>query len=118
MPKKKLRIGQRRAVGEPQQVTPLRRALTDANEILLLKKGHLIFPERGDITLLKVLGQAYDEANVVALDLLLGDQELTGIRKLDKDLERRLQLMLKRTALRTDNPKTWAVRLRLVAVIG
>jgi hypothetical protein len=116
--KKKFRIGSRSVPAEPQQVTPLRRVLTDQTELLLLERGRIVFPERGGIPLLKVLDQAYDQPNVVALDLLLGEKELTDIRKLDKELERRLYALLNRGERGTLRGKTWSVRLRLIAVVG
>ena len=118
MTKAKQRIGYERGAEKPQEVMPIRRTLADADELFLVRGGRIILPERGDIPLLKILDQAYDEPNVIALELTLGDKEQVDIRKLDRALERKLQRALRGKERGTGPIRTYLVRMRLVVVVG
>lgn len=116
MAKVKKRPGSR--LPEPQKVRPVRRELTDTEELLSVRAGCIVLPERGGITLLKILDQAYDEPNVTALDLRLGEKEVNDIRKLDQALERKLQGLLKEHLCGSAKNRTCKLRVRVVAVYG
>ncbi len=118
MGKVKKRLGHKRRELEPQEVRPVQRVLVDEDELLIIVKGRLVLPERGGIPLMKVLDQEYDQPNVVALDLLLGEREQRDIRKLDQALERKLQSMLKGKEAGSGPHRTYRLRVRLTAVLS
>ncbi|HMC97189.1 MAG TPA: hypothetical protein VKG92_06035 [Flavobacteriales bacterium] len=97
---------------------PLRKVLSDATELIVLANGRLVHPERGNVALLYRLHRIYDQPNVIAVDLLLGEREITDIRKMDRTLERRLQGLLKGLEQGNGEHKVYLLRVRFTAVIG
>lgn len=97
----------------------MRRTLLDGMELLLVVKNHLVMEDRGGISLLRFLGQAYDEPNVTALEVALGSTHFVKIRKLDKNLEMRLQAAWRKAALGADmEVELPRVHVCVVAVLG
>ena len=77
---------QRREEKPEQQVTPVKRLLLKGPESFALVKGELVLPHRGGVPFMKVLDQAFDGDNVIALELTIGDTSFPEIRRLDKKL--------------------------------
>jgi citrate lyase gamma subunit len=110
----------RRRVEEVEQrVEPIRRTLLNAMEHMGMENHRLVLLDRGSISLVQVLGQAYDGVNVTALDVQVGEVRFVDVRKLDKALELRLQAAWRRSVLRTAGvPERPAVRLVVTIVIS
>jgi|GEM_PF-5281844 len=100
------------------EVRYVRKVVSDAIEQITLQKGRLILPQRGELPLLSWFDQIYDMPNVISLEIMVGETEIHGIRKVDKELEHRLISLIrgrhKGHALRT----TFKERVRIVMVLG
>lgn len=102
-----------------QVVAPVRSTVFDGVELVLVVKNELVLVDRGGVRLMRILGQAYDTPNVTALEVDLGDVRFLNVRKLDKNLELRMQAAWRKSLLSTDMdvelPRT---RVRVVAIKG
>jgi len=86
----------------PQVVVPVRHTVFDSVELVMMVKNELALIDRGGVSLMRILGQAYDAPNVTALEVDLGAIRFLNVRKLDKSFELRLQSAWRKAMLRTD----------------
>lgn len=99
-------------------MTPKRRTVFDERETIVVRKEQLLLQQRHHLPLLRLLGQIYDEPNVVELDVHIDDRTLSGIRSLTKDTERRIRGLLRGKTVGTGELQLADVQLRIVAVIA
>ncbi len=102
-----------------QVVTPVRRTVLDSTELLRVEKNELVLLDRGGVPLMRILGQAYDAPNVIALEVDLGPTRFLNVRKLDKAFELRLQAAWRKAILQADMELDMPrVRLCVILVIA
>lgn len=100
-----------------QEVVRVERSLLDGPENFAVMKGQLVLPQRGGLPFMKVLDQAFDGINVIALELSIAGMQLPEIRRLDKKLEDKIDRMV-RNAWKKSSDATRPVQVRLLAIIG
>ncbi len=100
-----------------QEVVRVERTLLEGPEIFTIVKGQLVLPQRGGLPFIKVLDQAFDGVNVIALELSIAGEQLPEIRRLDRKLEERIHRMV-RKAWRNMPEGNGPVQVHLLAIIG
>ena len=101
----------------PEPVRRRRRIIVEGEEPFAWKRNAWVLPRRGDIPFLRLLDQALDGVNVVALDITIGETQLQEVRRLDKLIGQRIGSMVRRAAMETADG-TFQVPLRIALVIG
>lgn len=96
----------------------VRKVISDEVEHIALEKGRLVLPLRGGLSLLSWLDQAYDMPNVIGLEILLGETEMIGIRKVDKELEQKVLRLLRGGSKGSEVLTTFEQRLRILVIFG
>ena len=104
--------------GAEQEVTRIVRTFLDGEEMFAIEGKQLVLPNRGSITLHRILHQAMDGINVVALDLTIGTTLLQDIRRVDKKLEDRITRLVRSAGSKKAVHEEFIVRVRLDAIIG
>ena len=107
---------QRREEQPEQQVTRVTRVLLNGPEFFALVNGIAVLPDRGALPFMKVLDQAFDEANVIALELTIGETAFPEIRRLDKKLSDKILRVVSKTM--DGRVEKRAIAVRLLAIIG
>ncbi len=102
----------------PQEVQRIVRVLMDSDEHFSTAKKQLLLPERGGIAFNRLLHQAMDGVNVIALDLTIGGILIADIRRVDKKLEARVERLIRAAGKLHPTGEGVSVPIRLEAVIG
>ena len=103
----------------PQQdITRVERVLVDGPERFAMVREELVLPLRGDLPFRKVMDQAFDVENVIALELTVAGEVLPDIRKLDKKLDQKIQRLVSKAGGGRLTTNGWLVHMRLCAIIG
>ena len=108
---------QREEDASDQVVRRVEKVLLDGPEHFAWVRGALCFPQRGGVTFMQVLAQAFEGVNVFALDLSIAGEQLPEIKRLDKKLEQKIDRMVRKacgSAKGDDEP----IQVRLCAIIG
>lgn len=90
----------------------------DSEEHFSPAKKQLLLPERGGIAFNRLLHQAMDGVNVIALDLTIGKTRIADIRRVDKKLEERVERLIRAAGKLHPTPQGFGVPIRLEAIIG
>lgn len=102
----------------PQEVKRIVRVLLDSEELFSTTHKQLVLPERGGIAFNRLLHQAMDGVNVIALDLTIGNIRIADIRRVDKKMEERVEHLISAAGKSPPTPEGIRVPIRLDAVIG
>ena len=108
---------ERREEKPEQRVTPLTRLLLNGPEIFALVKGVPVLTHRGGVPFMKVLDQAFDGENVIALELTIGATAFPLIRRLDKKLSDKVLRIVAKDLANPDERRN-TIEVRLSAIIG
>lgn len=111
----------RRRLGDPADPLPVRRqrrVIVDGEEQFVLKQKAWILPQRGDIPFLRLLDDAMDGVNVVAVDISIGTAHFHEVRRLDRSLGERLERCVRRIATGQPDAAVHLIPLRIVLVVG
>ena len=100
-----------------QEVVRVERTLLEGPETFTIVKGQLVLAQRGGLPFIKVLDQAFDGVNVIALELSIAGERLPEIRRLDRKLEERIHRMIHK-AWRSMPMGKGPVQVSLLAIIG
>lgn len=104
---------------DPQPLRRQRRVIVDRDEPFLLKQNVWILPHRGDIPFLRLLDDALDGVNVVALDITIGETHFHELRRLDRSIGHRMEGLAHRIAVKQQHHEgILRIPLRIVLVIG
>lgn len=101
-----------------QDVQRVAKVLIEGDESFAILRHRPVLPQRGNIPFMRVMDQAMDGVNVVALELTIGKNHMADIRRLDKKLEERVHRWIRAFGNRTDHGTEFIVPVRLVAIIG
>ncbi|MGV9013605.1 MAG: hypothetical protein ACOH13_13505 [Flavobacteriales bacterium] len=107
----------RRTDESTQPVQRQQRIIMEGEEAFARVRNEWLLPGRGDIPFVRLLDQALDGVNVVALDITIGKTHLPEVRRLDKQLGERIGRMVRSAAVELPDG-TLHVPLRIALVIG